>query len=92
MDWKLLALGKRFYEKNRRDVAVPESVQSSFELSIHLSVLRISRELLLKIVHGKKIQGNVWKVQNMTGRFLAQLHPSNFFLKILSPVPTVSNS
>ena len=38
------------------------------------------------------IQGNVWKVQNTTGRFLAQLHPSNFFLKILLLVPKVSNS
>ena len=27
----------------------------------------------------KKIQGNEWKVQNAIGRFLAQLHPSNFF-------------
>ena len=32
---------------------MPESVQSCFELSIHLSVKRISRELLLKIVRGK---------------------------------------
>ena len=71
---------------------MPESVQSCFELSIHLSVYRTSRELLLKIVRGKKIQGNVWKVQNTTGRFLEQLHPSNFFLKILSLVPKVSNS
>ena len=31
----------------------------------------------------EKIQGNIWKVQNTTGRFLSQLHPSNFFLKIL---------
>ena len=38
---------------------MPESVQSCFELSIHLSVKRTSRELLLKIVRGKKIQGNV---------------------------------
>ena len=51
---------------------MPESVQSSFELFIHLSVKRTSRELLLKIVRGKKIQENVWKVQNTTGRFLAQ--------------------
>ena len=42
---------------------MPESVQSCFELSIHLSVKRTSRELLLKIVRGKKIQENVWKVQ-----------------------------
>ena len=33
----------------------------------------------LKIPRGKKIQGNVWKGQNTTGRFLAQLHPSKFF-------------
>ena len=38
MNWKLLALGKGFQEKTWRDVAVPESVQSCFELSIHFSV------------------------------------------------------
>ena len=36
MNWKLLALGKGFFQKkNWRDVAVPESVQSCFELPIH---------------------------------------------------------
>ena len=40
----------------------------------------------------EKVQGNVWKVQNTTGRFLSQLHPSNFVLKILFLVPKVSNS
>ena len=40
----------------------------------------------------EKIQGNVWKVQNTTGRFPSRLHPSNFFLKILFVVPKVSNS
>ena len=83
---------KDFKKKNWRDVAVPESVQSCFELSIHLSVYRTSRELLLKIVRGKKIQGNVWKVQNTTGCFLAQLHHSKIFLKIFFLVPKVSNS
>ena len=64
---------------------MPESVQSCFELSIHLSVW-FSRELFLVAVHGWfAIQTNVWKIQNTTGRFLAQLHPSNFFLKILFP-------
>ena len=38
MNWKLLALEKGFQEQNWRDVAVRESVQSCFELSIHLSV------------------------------------------------------
>ena len=38
MNWKLLALVKGFLEKNWRDVAVLESVQSCFEFSIHLSV------------------------------------------------------
>ena len=71
---------------------MPESVKSCFELSIHLSVKRTRSELLLKIVRGKKIEGNVWKVQNTTGLFLAQLHPSNFFLKILFLIPKVSNS
>ena len=36
---------------------MPESVQSCFELSIHLSVKRTSRELLLKIVRGKENTG-----------------------------------
>ena len=38
MNWKLLALGKGFKEKNLRYVAVTESVQSCFELSIHFPV------------------------------------------------------
>ena len=38
------------------------------------------------------IQTDVWKVQNTNGRFVAQLHPSNFLLKILFLVPKVSNS
>ena len=38
MNWKHLALEKDFKKKNWRDVAVPESFQSCFELSIHLSV------------------------------------------------------
>ena len=38
INWKLLALGKGFSEKNWKDVTVPERVQSCFELSIHLSV------------------------------------------------------
>ena len=33
MNWKLLALGKGFQEKIWWDAAVPESVQSCFELS-----------------------------------------------------------
>ena len=47
MNWKLLALGKGFYEKIWRGVAVPESVQSCFELSIHFPVF-FSRELFLE--------------------------------------------
>ena len=39
MNWKLLALEKGFKEKKKwRDVAVPESVQSCFQLSIHFPV------------------------------------------------------
>ena len=71
---------------------MPESAQSCFALSIHFPVF-FSRELFLVAVHGwGAIQTNVWKVQNSTGRFLAQLHPSNFFLKIVFLVPKVSNS
>ena len=52
---------------------MPESVQSCFELSIHFPVF-FPRELLLVAVDGWfAIQTNVWKVQNSTGRFLAQL-------------------
>ena len=62
---------------------MPESVQSCFELSIHFPVF-FSLELFLVAVQGWfALQTNVWKVQNTTGRFLAQLHPSNFFPKIL---------
>ena len=58
---------------------MPESVQSCFELSIHFPVI-FSRELFLVVFHGWfAIQTNVWKVKNTTGRFLAQLRPSNFF-------------
>ena len=52
---------------------MPESVQSCFELSIHLSVsepaVNCSKDSSRE---KKKVQGNVWKVQNTTGRFLAQ--------------------
>ena len=71
---------------------MPESVQSCFELSIHFPVF-FFRELFLVAVHSWfAIQTNVWKIQNTTERFLAQLHPSNFFVKILFLVPKVSNS
>ena len=48
---------------------MPESVQSCFELSIHLSVERTSRKLLLKIVRGKN-----------TGKCMERL---NFFILAL---------
>ena len=61
--------------------------------TFHTSPCIFSRELFLVAVHGWfAIQTNVWKVQNTTGRFLSQLHPSNFVLKILFLVPKVSNS
>ena len=70
---------------------MPESVQSCFEFSIYFRPCICPRELFLVAVHGWfAIQTNVWKVQNTIGRFLAQLHPSNFFLKILFLVPKVS--
>ena len=43
---------------------MPESVQSCFELSIYLSVKRTSRELLLKIVRGKKYRKMYGKFKN----------------------------
>ena len=71
---------------------MPESVQSCFELSIHFPVF-FSRELFLVAVHGWfAMQTNVWKCQNATRCFLAQLHSSVIFCKILCIVPKVSNS
>ena len=62
-------------------VAVPESVQSCFELSIHFPVF-FFRELFLVAVHSRfAIQTNVWKCQNATRCFLAQLHSSVIFCK-----------
>ena len=67
-------------KKNWRDVTVPESVQSCFELFIHFPVLFFLRTIFSTTVHGWfALQTNVWKVQNTTGRFLAQLRPFNFF-------------
>ena len=61
---------------------MPESVQSCFELSIHLSVTQTSRELLLKIVRGKKY----WK---MYGKFknnncLSSILNFFFFCQLMS--------
>ena len=90
MNWKLLALGKGFEEKkNWRDVAVPERVQLCFELSMHFPVF-FSRKLFLVAVHGWfAIQTNVWRIQSTTGRFLAQLNPSNFFSS--NPFPSAKS-
>ena len=71
---------------------MPESVQSCFELSIHLSVF-FSRKLFLVAVHG-------WfAYRQMYGKFKTRLDafahsyiPLIFFLKILFLVPKVSNS
>ena len=69
---------------------MPESVQSCFQLSIPFPVF-FSRELCLVAVHGWfALQTNVQKVENTTGRFLAQLHPSNGFILFLAL--KVSNS
>ena len=94
MNWKLLALGKGFIEKNWRDVAVPESVQSCFELFIYFPVF-FSCELFLVAVHGWfAMETNVWKCQKAARCFLAHLHSSVIFCKILCIVlvPKVSNS
>ena len=66
MNWKPLALGKASLGKNWRDVAVPESVQSCFELSIHLSVKRTSGELLPK-------NSSHEKYREMYGKFKTRL-------------------
>ena len=51
MTWKLLALGKGFQEKIWRDVALPESVQSCFEIAIHFPVF-FSPRTIFRAVHG----------------------------------------
>ena len=67
---------------------MPESVRSCFELSIHLSVKLTSRELLLKIVRGKKNTGKCMESlkHNCTLSGTAT-SLQFFFLKILFLVP-----
>ena len=68
---------------------MPESVQSCFELSIHFPVF-FPHKLFLVAVHGWfTIQTNVLKCQNATRCFLAQLHSSVIFCKIVFIVPKV---
>ena len=44
---------------------MPESVQSCFELSVHLPVWQTSRELLPKIVGGKKNTGKCMETSSL---------------------------
>ena len=84
MNWKLLALGKESSCDRKRPVVF---------WTFHTFVCIANQPwAATKKSSREKIQGNVWKVQNTTGRFLSQLHPSNFVLKILFLVPIVSNS
>ena len=63
---------------------MPESVRSCFELSVHLSVNRNSRELLLKIVRGKKKYREIYeKFKTRLEAFWHSYIPPIFFLKIL---------
>ena len=84
MNWKLLALEKLFQEQNWRAVAMTESVQPCFELSIHLSVWRTSRELLLKIVRGKKYREMYGKFKTRLDAFCHSYIPPILFLKSFS--------
>ena len=70
---------------------MPKSVQSCFELSIHLSVKRTSRELLLKIVRGKKYRKMYGKFKTRLDAFWHSYIPPIFFLKIHFLMPKVSN-
>ena len=84
MYWKLLALGKGFYIKKIGGCSCAKKRLSCFELSILLIFVIFSRELFLAAVHGWfAIQTNVWKCQNATRCFLAQLHSSVIFCKII---------
>ena len=85
--------GERILRKKLEGCSCARKRQVVF-WTFHTFPFIFSRELFLVAVHGWfAIQTNVWKVQNSTGRFQAQLHPSNFFfLKIVFLVPKVSNS
>ena len=61
-----------------------ESVQSCFELSIHLSVKGTSRELLLKIVRGKKYREMYGKFKTRLDAFCHSYIPPILFLKSFS--------
>ena len=95
--WKIHELGtfgtrKRILRKKLEGCSCDRKRPVVF-WTFHTFPCIFSRELFLVAVHGWfAIQTNVWKVQNTTGRFLSQLHPSNFVLKILFLVPKVSNS
>ena len=69
-----------------------ESVQLCFEFSIHLSVQQTSRELLLKIVRGKKYRQMYGKFKTQLDAFWHTYIAPIFFLKILLLVLKVSNS
>ena len=61
---------------------MPESVQSSSELSIHLSLKRTSRELLLKNSSREKKYGEMYgKFKTRLGAFWHSYIPPIFFLK-----------
>ena len=92
MNWKLLALGKGFKKKKLEGCSCATKRLVVFWTFQTFGRIANQPWTALKIARGKKIKGNVWKVRNTTGRFLAQLHPSKFFLKILFLVPNVSNS
>ena len=92
MNWKLLAIGKGVLRKKLEGCSCAKKASSCVLNFPYIFLYFFSRELFLVAVHGwLASQTNVWKVQNTIGRFLAQLHPSNFFLKILFLVLKVSN-
>ena len=61
-----------------------ESVQSCFELSVHLSVLRTSRELLLKTVRRKKYREMYGKFKTRLNAFFHSYIPPILLLKSFS--------
>ena len=38
----------------------------------------------------KRKETNGWKIKNVTGRFLVQIHPSRFVSKVVCPVPNIA--
>ena len=91
--WKSMRSGSAVVLRDQRSKCTIFVGSNSRVLNFPYICLSIfSRQPLSRELLREKIPRSVWKIQITTGRFLAQLHRSNFVLKILFLVPKVSNS